>query len=159
MRNDEIESVWVREVPAPPRRVVSESGRGAIHCDRASGRSTRSARRHGDTERGFEIGVRTVSSSSRSLMARRAMYPRRPRRVALWGNPNDIHERTVPARFGHWPTVAQERAPPGFSRSQQVATLPLSDTTRRGRRGYIARRAVRRWGRRMLGLHGGRDVE
>ena len=38
--------VSVRTVPAPPRRVASEGGRVAIHCDRsgwASGRLTRSA--------------------------------------------------------------------------------------------------------------------
>ena len=61
----------------------------------ASGRLTRSARRHGDTESGFEICLRTASSTIRlregrvpsrpnapTGRTRRAMYPRRPRRVA-----------------------------------------------------------------------------
>ncbi len=64
-----------RAVPAPPRRVASKSGRVAIHCDQEnregrasvrpglqpSGRLTRSAQRHGDTESEFETGLCTVS--------------------------------------------------------------------------------------------------
>ena len=69
-------------------RGTSESGRVAIHCDRASGRLTRSARRHGGTESGCEVGLRAICPRSRhrSLvcwilwMAWRAKYPRRPRR-------------------------------------------------------------------------------
>ena len=62
----------------------------------ASGRLTRSAWRHGDTESVFEVGLRMASSTIRPLqegrvparpnaptgMARHAKYPRRPRRVA-----------------------------------------------------------------------------
>ena len=77
----------------------------------ASGRLTRSARRHGDTERGFEVGLRPASSSSPSTpgggnaptaTARRAMYPRRPRRVASErthprrGTPSSILSTSVP---------------------------------------------------------------
>ncbi len=62
--------------PRRPRRVASEHGRVATCCDRlnnrpipnmgsasASDRSTRSARRHGGTESGFETGLRAVSST------------------------------------------------------------------------------------------------
>ncbi len=50
-----------RNVPAPP------SARGAVGRSPASGRSTRSARRHGDTESGFEVGSRPVSPAIRPL--------------------------------------------------------------------------------------------
>ena len=58
--------------------------------------------------------------------------PTPPRRVVLWSNLNDVSERTVSAKFGHWTTVTQERDPPGS----------LLDATRRGRRGYSACRAA-----------------
>ena len=47
-----------REVPTPP------SARGVLL---ASGRLTRSTRRHGGTESGFEVGLRAVSFTLRSL--------------------------------------------------------------------------------------------
>ena len=66
--------------PRRPRRVASEHGRVATCCDRlnnrpisnmgsapASGRLTRSARRHGGTESGFEVGLRAVSPTLRPL--------------------------------------------------------------------------------------------
>ena len=61
-----------REVPAPP------PARGVRQ---ASGRLTRSGRRHDGTERGFETGLRAVSSNmARGVRseALRALYPRRP---------------------------------------------------------------------------------
>ena len=57
--------------PGAEWRLV-DGGRVATCCDRggaarvgyvASGRSTRSARRHGDTEIGFEVGLRAASST------------------------------------------------------------------------------------------------
>ena len=67
--------------PHRPRRVASERGRVATCCDRLGGqarpkhaypnmwnvsasvRLTRSARRHGDTESGFEAGLRVTLST------------------------------------------------------------------------------------------------
>ena len=81
---------WRAKYPRRPRRGASESGRVAIHCDRASGRLTRSVRRHGGTKSGCEVGLRAICPRSRHRflmywilwMAWRAKYPRRPRRVA-----------------------------------------------------------------------------
>ena len=117
----------VRNVPAPPRRVVFErinltvscsimryrdgtcaTGRVALLRDRegwglsscvrgwlASGRLTRSARRHGDTESGFEICLRTASSTIRPFREGRA--PARPGAVR-----RRLGTRSTRAALGAW---------------------------------------------------------
>ena len=62
-----------RPAPGTWRTTVNRTG------DRASGRLTRSARRHRDTENGFEAGLRAASSATSSATkARRPMSPTPP---------------------------------------------------------------------------------